>query len=96
METASRREMTWEASLEGESEERTDGGQVLREKPGMSKVVIVKCGDRRWRSAAKGWVSPSAEGRRTRSGPSPQRRQCQRVPSGVGIFNLVRSGIAVL
>lgn len=58
------RETIWEAMTAGVRFARAEGGQVEREKPGMSKVVTVKELQMRGESLSKEPQSPSPEGMR--------------------------------
>ncbi len=83
MESASIREMIWEAMMAGVRFARAEGGQVEREKPGISKVVTVKEVQMREESVLKEPQSPSPEGMRMMCGPEPRCSTCQEIPLSV-------------
>ena len=76
-------ETTWSASLKAESLLVAEVGALVRDMPGMSKVVTVKVLRRRVQRCEKEPQSPSPEGIRRRSGPEPERSTYQEIPSFV-------------
>ncbi len=71
------------ATFSGVMFSSADGGAVVLEKPGWSKVVMLKVSDRRLITLENGKQSPSPEGMKSKCGPEPLCSTCQEIPSSV-------------
>jgi hypothetical protein len=85
IESLSMRGMICFAMAGGQRFSMADGGAVVRENPGMSKVVTVKVEERSATNLSNDEQSPSPDGISIRCGPEPLCSTCQDMPSLVSI-----------